>query len=160
MAQPFLELLRQVHTLHQKHAPDEIEFRFFNEDSQLFRRETIERELFSSDVDFKFELNPNRQGEFQNNMTLFTMLAGMPQIQQNPQGMRALAKQVYESAGKHNFDEIWPAELNTAQDAASLGGQQLGQQPAQQPQQNDVNNFLNPIRPQFIEEDESVEVLR
>jgi len=39
----------------------------------------------------------------------------IPFIQQVPQSVRALAKQVYESHGKKNFEEIWPEEQLQAQ---------------------------------------------
>ena len=57
MAEQFTELLRRVHVLYQRYAPMELEFKFFNEQTQLFRRTNITRELFYEDVDFQFPVS-------------------------------------------------------------------------------------------------------
>ena len=51
-------------------------------------------------------------------------MMSIPYIGQAPQSVRALAKQLYESLGKKNFDAIWPEQMMQAQLAPQ--GQQLG----------------------------------
>lgn len=137
MVQPFLELLRQVHSLYQLHAPDNLEFRFFNEQTQMFRREQVSSTDFDEEVDFIFEVNPNRQVEAEQNLLLFNLL-GQIVAQANPQGLRALARQLYESMGKKNFNEIWPDQIAL---------------------QSDELNFLQPPPAQTTDEEEQLDVL-
>ena len=56
-------------------------------------------------------------------------MMSIPYVAQAPQSVRALAKQLYESLGKKNFDAIWPEELMQIQ---------LQQQQQQQQQQQGV----------------------
>jgi hypothetical protein len=122
MAEQFTELLRRVHVLYQRYAPQELEFKFFNQQTGLFKKTNITRELFYEDVDFQFQLNPNRLQEQQNNMQMAQFMMSIPYIGQAPQSVRALAKQLYESLGKKNFDAIWPEQMMQAQ-LAPQGGQ-------------------------------------
>jgi len=115
LAEPFLDMFRKVHLLYQKNAPKEMEFKYFNQETGLFKKQMISRQMFYEDVDFTFQLNPNRQFEQESNMMLGQFLMSIPFIQQIPQSVRALAKQLYESHGKKNFEEIWPEEQLQAQ---------------------------------------------
>ena len=124
MAEQFTELLRRVHVLYQRYAPMDLEFKFFNQETGLFKKTNITRDLFYEDVDFQFQLNPNRLQEQQNNMQMAQFMMSIPYIGQAPQSVRALAKQLYESLGKKNFDAIWPEQMMQAQLAPQ--GQQLG----------------------------------
>ena len=124
MAEQFTELLRRVHVLYQRYAPMDLEFKFFNQETGLFKKTNITRDLFYEDVDFQFQLNPNRLQEQQNNMQMAQFMMSIPYIGQAPQSVRALAKQLYESLGKKNFDAIWPEQMMQAQTAPQ--GQQLG----------------------------------
>jgi len=130
LAEPFLDMFRKVHLLYQKNAPKEMEFKYFNQETGLFKKQMISRQMFYEDVDFTFQLNPNRQFEQQSNMMLGQFLMSIPFIGQVPQSVRALAKQLYESHGKKNFEEIWPEEQLQAQ-----AMQQQQQQQAMQQQQ-------------------------
>ena len=125
MAEQFTELLRRVHVLYQRYAPQELEFKFFNQQTGLFRKTNITRNLFYEDVDFQFQLNPNRLQEQQNNMQMAQFMMSIPYIGQAPQSVRALAKQLYESLGKKNFDAIWPEQMMQAQLGPQGAGQQL-----------------------------------
>ena len=127
MAEQFTELLRRVHVLYQRYAPMELEFKFFNQQTGLFKKTNITRDLFYEDVDFQFQLNPNRLQEQQNNMQMAQFMMAIPYIGQAPQSVRALAKQLYESLGKKNFDAIWPEQMMQAQTApqGAPGQQQL-----------------------------------
>jgi hypothetical protein len=123
MAEQFVELLRRVHMMYQRYAPRNLEFKFFNQETGLFKRSNITRELFYEDVDFQFQLNPNRLQEQQTNMQMAQFMMSIPYIGQAPQSVRALAKQLYESLGKKNFDAIWPEEMMQAQTAPQGGPQ-------------------------------------
>ena len=125
MAEQFTELLRRVHVLYQRYAPQELEFKFFNQQTGLFKKTNITRNLFYEDVDFQFQLNPNRLQEQQNNMQMAQFMMSIPYIGQAPQSVRALAKQLYESLGKKNFDAIWPEQMMQAQLGPQGAGQQL-----------------------------------
>jgi hypothetical protein len=124
MAEQFTELLRRVHVLYQRYAPQELEFKFFNQQTGLFKKTNITRGLFYEDVDFQFQLNPNRLQEQQNNMQMAQFMMSIPYIGQAPRSVRALAKQLYESLGKKNFDAIWPEEMMQAQTAPQGGPEQ------------------------------------
>ena len=124
MAEQFTELLRRVHVLYQRYAPMELEFKFFNQGTGLFRKTNVTRDLFFEDVDFQFQLNPNRLQEQQNNMQMAQFMMSIPYIGQAPQSVRALAKQLYESLGKKNFDAIWPEQMMQAQTAPQAGPDQ------------------------------------
>ena len=123
MAEQFVELLRRVHMMYQRYAPRHLEFKFFNQETGLFKRSNVTRDLFFEDVDFQFQLNPNRLQEQQNNMQMAQFMMSIPYIGQAPQSVRALAKQLYESLGKKNFDAIWPEEMMQAQTAPQGGPQ-------------------------------------
>jgi hypothetical protein len=133
MAEQFTELLRRVHVLYQRYAPMELEFKFFNQQTGLFQKNNITRNLFFEDVDFQFQLNPNRLQEQQNNMQMAQFMMSIPYIGQAPRSVRALAKQLYESLGKKNFDAIWPEEMMQAQTAPQGGPGQ--QQPPMGPEE-------------------------
>ena len=139
MAEQFVEMLRRVHNLYQRYAPMEMEFKFFNQQTGLFRKTNITRSLFFEDVDFQFQLNPNRLQEQQNNMQMAQFMMSIPYVAQVPQSVRALAKQLYESLGKKNFDSIWPEHLMQAQ---------LMQQAQAQEQQVDPGGSERPIEPE------------
>ena len=123
MAEQFVELLRRVHMMYQRYAPRHLEFKFFNQETGLFKRSNVTRDLFFEDVDFQFQLNPNRLQEQQKNMQMAQFMMSIPYIGQAPQSVRALAKQLYESLGKKNFDAIWPEEMMQAQTAPQGGPQ-------------------------------------
>lgn len=131
LAEPFTEMMERVHLLYRKYAPNDIEFSFFNEESGLFRSENLTSEVFQEEINFQFQLNPNRLEEQQTNMMLAQFLMSIPFIAQYPNASRALAKELYESFGKKNFEEIWPESLLQAQ-ASQLGADQFtqGAQPA------------------------------
>ena len=124
MAEQFVELLRRVHMMYQRYAPRHLEFKFFNQETGLFKRSNVTRDLFFEDVDFQFQLNPNRLQEQQNNMQMAQFMMSIPYIGQAPQSVRALAKQLYESLGKKNFDAIWPEQMMQAQTAPQGGLEQ------------------------------------
>ena len=56
-------------------------------------------------------------------MQMAQFMMSIPYIGQAPQSVRALAKQLYESLGKKNFDAIWPEEMMQAQTAPQGGPQ-------------------------------------
>lgn len=115
MAEAYVELFRRVHALYRKHAPRELAFRYFNRDTGLFQKQTLRRENFAADVDFQFQLNPNRLQEQQTNQTLFQLIVPylLQQTQMGlapPGAIRDAAKELlFDSQGKKNFDRIWPA---------------------------------------------------
>lgn len=111
MVEPFTELLRQVHALHQRFAPPETEVRFFNNSTGMFSKDIVTFGDFQEDVNFRFLINPNRFQERQDNQLLFSLMMSIPFIQQNPAAVRQLAKELYQSLGKKNFDQIWPEQL-------------------------------------------------
>ena len=77
----------------------------------MFQRRVVHSDVFKEDIDFRFELNPNRQLEQETNLMLFNLFSQIPFVGQNPEAVRVLAKQTYESLGKKNFDEIWPSQV-------------------------------------------------
>jgi len=115
------ELFKSVHALYKKHAPTDQEVKFFNESTGLFESMEVSRDDFRHDVNFEFQLNPNRAQTQQTNQMLFTLLSGLI-ANVNPSGLRELAKQLYESHGLKNFNRIWPEQLPPSVPVAAPGG--------------------------------------
>ena len=108
MGLAYEELFRHFHELFRKNAPPEMEMRFFNRETGMYQNITVSNSVFDRDVDFRFELNPNRQAEQQNRLQLYQLLTQIPFVAQDPRKVRALAKKVYESSGEKDFEIIWP----------------------------------------------------
>lgn len=106
----YKEEFRHVHELHARNLKEPVSFEFFNRNTQAFETRNIEPEVFQSPVEFEFILNPSRAAEQQTNQALFSML-GQTIVAANggdPNILRPLAKDLWESHGKDNFEEIWP----------------------------------------------------
>ena len=134
LSEYLLESIRHVHSLHQQYMTDEIAFEFFNKDTGAFDKRTINKKMFSEPVDFSFVLNPSRQSEQQVNQLMFTMLS--PILMQvsggDPNIIRPIAEDLWESHGKEDFNDIWPKDLPPViqpQPGAESGPPALGQPP-------------------------------
>jgi hypothetical protein len=124
----YREIFRHVHMNYQRFAPSTgLEFRYFNERAGVFSRERISRDAFRADVDFAFELNPNKMLEQQKAQQLFSMVANIPYLMQDPEAMRSAMRDVYSSYDAlDKFEKIWPEEkirVQQQQMAAQQGGQ-------------------------------------
>lgn len=106
----YREEFRHVHELHARNLKEAVTFQFFNENTQAFENKTIQPEVFQRPVEFEFILNPSRQAEQQTNQTLFSMLSQIIMAANggDPSILRPLAKDLWESHGKNNFEEVWP----------------------------------------------------
>lgn len=120
MAIPPRELFRKIHRLHQRHAPEKTEFEFFNEAKGVLTRESIPREAFRPDVDFTFELNPNRQLQTQQAQNRLALVMNMPFLAQNPESARNAMADVYAAEDKLDFfnNKIWPQDRIEVQSGA------------------------------------------
>ncbi len=107
----FQEIFRHVHAVYQAFAPDEIEFEYFSQEGDFLNRERISREAFRADVEFKFQLNPNKVFEQERAQQLFGLMQNLPWIIQDPGAMRGVARDVYASFDSlEKFDRIWPRD--------------------------------------------------
>lgn len=133
--EPVLEIFKRVHSLYRRHITEDLEFALFNDSRGLMQRLRIPRRVLDQDIDFQFILNPNRAAEQQTNQAMFQMmLSAIPMALQNPilfKPVRALARQLYESHGKKNFNEVWPEELEYQVQAAAAQQQGMQQQEMQ-----------------------------
>jgi len=113
IAEYLTEAVRHVHSLHQQYLGDDVTFDFFNRQTDSYERRDIPKAVFKEPVEFKFVLNPSRSSEQQTNQLLFTMLAEPIMIANNgdPNSLRPIAKDLWTSHGKDNFDEVWPELL-------------------------------------------------
>ena len=126
LVEPFVDLFRSIHAHYKRYMPEEVAFTYFDRETRMFQEKTVYRKYFqNTDVDFDFIVNPNRQAEQQNAMTLVNMMTPIL-MQMNPEGVRDLYKDLFRSMGKKNFDEIWPEST-----PAMVG---MGQQSAMGPQ--------------------------
>ena len=132
MAEAYRRMFQAVHVLYQRTAPEEIEFRYFNRNTGLFKTQKITRDDFRLDVDFEFRLNPNKLQTQQTLQTVFNMLLPLLSQTNNIAGIRFLSEQVTEAFGIKNFDSIWPRE-------APIQLQSPQQSSQQQPGQGQVN---------------------
>jgi hypothetical protein len=129
LVEPFVDLFRSIHQHYVRYMPEEVAFTYFNRETKIFEEKTVYRKYFqNTDVDFDFIVNPNRQAEQQNAMTLVNMMAPIL-MQMNPDGVRELYKDLFRSMGKKNFDEIWPEMLPPQM---GMGGGPQGMVPQQQ----------------------------
>jgi len=115
MAESFIDIFEHVHEDHATNMRGPVNFRFFNQRTQVYESRTLEPTAFKRPVNFSFILNPSRQSEQQVNQTLFSMLA-QPIIaaaggDAGMQALRPLAKDLWESHGKDNFEEVWPVPV-------------------------------------------------
>ena len=110
IVQGYEELFRRVHNQYKYRMTDDILARVTGS-STSFRQLRITRDVMQQDVDFQFVLNPNRLGDQQINAQMYQLMIAIPFIQQSPMAVRALAKQLYVSMGKKNFEEIWPEQM-------------------------------------------------
>ncbi len=107
----YKELFQQVHELHKFNSPEELPFRVLNRKFGTFERRTVNREVFQQELDFQFEINPNRLQDQQNNFQLAELFANyLPLMQQFPPAREFFAK-VYKSFGNKDIDTILPPEL-------------------------------------------------
>lgn len=143
-AESYLELFRQVHALHRKHFPEEREIRFFNRQNGVFQTLRMSSSLFQDDVDFSFQLNPNRSSDQQQALMMFQMFAPILMQQGNLQGVRQMAREVWEAHGKKNFDQIWPEMPPAMAGQGPTGPPGMPPGPAM-PQ--GLNTNLNPLGP-------------
>ena len=132
MAEAYRRMFQAVHVLYQRTAPEEIEFRYFNRNTGLFKTQKITRDDFRLDVDFEFRLNPNKLQTQQTLQTVFNMLLPLLSQTNNIAGIRFLSEQVTEAFGIKNFDSIWPREAPIQLQSPQQSGQQ-------QPGQGQVN---------------------
>ncbi len=105
-AEGMRELFRRVHAFRRRWAPPDETFMILNRRTGGLRRATMNRRAYDANVDFDFVLNPNRQTEINNAMTIVQMMAPMAGSQ--PIDMRRLYKDLWNTMGKKGFDEIWP----------------------------------------------------
>ena len=105
-----MELFRQMHALFKKNYPEAKEERFFNQRTGEFTRLIMSRGDFQDDVDFKFELNPDREYDKTAALTMLQLLT--PYLMQigNIDGIRRMAEKVYEMHGLKDFGLIWPEQ--------------------------------------------------
>ena len=103
-AEAFNELFQQVHELHKFNAPSELIFKVTGKNG--FEQQRLTRSVFQQDIDFQFELNPNRMQDQQNNFQLAQMFQqyGPLMIQFPPAVL--FFKKVYESFGNKDFDTV------------------------------------------------------
>ena len=129
----YAELFRQVHELHKFNASatEPITFRVLNQQTGVFQERQLSASVFQQEVDFLFELSPNKLQDQQNSMTLLdTFVNFLPSMVQFPQTREFFAK-VYKSFGNKDLDTIFPREMleqfaAQQQEAAAV---QAGQQP-------------------------------
>lgn len=110
-AEAWLELFRKVHAIKRKTAPRRTEFQVRTSPYGSLKTMSVSRRAFDVDIEFDFVLNPNRQYEQQIDMQVFQLMTSIPYIAQNPNSVRMLAKDLYESLGKKNFEEVWPEQM-------------------------------------------------
>ena len=135
IAEHLTEAVRHLHELHIQYMDDAVDFEFFNRETNIFDRRSIPRSVFKEPVEFQFVLNPSRQSEQQVNQLLFSLL-GEVIVQAaggNIQVLRPMAKDLWTSHGKDNFDEVWPEA--TAPQIDSETGQPVVDQFTGQPVQ-------------------------
>ena len=125
MAESFIDIFEHVHEDHATNMRGPVNFRFFNQRTQVYESRTLEPTAFKRPVNFSFILNPSRQSEQQVNQTLFSILA-QPIIaaaggDAGMQALRPLAKDLWESHGKDNFDEVWPVAVAQTAPVAQEG---------------------------------------
>ena len=106
-SEPLSEAYRRIHELHRKYSKDQI-FKVTGIDSNRLQNFRIPQRAFQQDINIEFVINPNRTYEQQVNERLVQFMSKIPQVANNPQGMRELVKDYYESYGKKNFKNIWP----------------------------------------------------
>ena len=142
MAESFIDIFEHVHEDHATNMRGPVNFRFFNQRTQVYESRTLEPTAFKRPVNFSFILNPSRQSEQQVNQTLFSILA-QPIIAAaggdvGMQALRPLAKDLWESHGKDNFDEVWPVPVAqtapVSQEGQVPGAPPPPQVPPQSPQ--------------------------
>jgi len=121
IAEYLTEAVRHVHELHVQYLDDAVDFEFFNRESRAFDRRTIPKSVFKEPVEFQFILNPSRQSEQQVNQLLFSLLSEV--IVQaaggNIQVLRPMAKDLWTSHGKDNFNDVWPEATAPQIDSAT-----------------------------------------
>jgi hypothetical protein len=114
-AESFVELAKRNHALKRKYAKESTPYRTMNSAKGNFESKTISRRAFDIEADFQFVLNPNRQEEQQMNQTLYSIFTQaiqfaiqVPQVAPN---IRMALGEIYESAGKKNFNQLWPQDM-------------------------------------------------
>jgi hypothetical protein len=114
-SQSFIEQFKRVHAFKKRWAKPEEVFRVLNKQSGLFEKRVITDKAFQADVDFEFQMMPNKSQEQQMNQALFGMtLSAVQQAIASPMiapMVRTLLGDVYRSLGKKNFDTLWPENL-------------------------------------------------
>ena len=127
-AERYRELFQQVHELHKYNSPNELVFRVLNKQTGAFQTRRLNRSAFEQEVDFQFELNPNKMQDQQNRMSMANLFAQyLPLMVQFPPA-REFFKKTYESLGFKDFDQLLPmdqlqqfAQVQAAQTAQAEG---------------------------------------
>ncbi len=137
-AECFEEVMDRLHLLHMKNAPEVL--KFHQVEGDRVREIEIPGSAFRQHVKFRAQINPNRQADQQNAMSIHQLMLAIPYINQIPQAVRALSKQVYDKTGsvgsKEPFEAIWPREQyeiqkQMADDQLRLQAFQIAQQKQQ-----------------------------
>ncbi len=121
----------RVHELHRRYSKDQI-FTVTGMKGNQFGRFKVPQYVFQQDANFDFVLNPNRAFEQQMNERILLLSSKIPQIANNPEGMRELWREYYQSFGKKNADGIWPAITVQSQQAQQNAVEQAGGLPPTQ----------------------------
>ena len=111
LSEPLRELLYQLDALYTEFKPD-LEFRLLGPGNAPMGMGQLNPDEQEQRFDYQFIINPDPAFEREINLQLFELLMQLPQIQMNPRAQRILARQLYESLGKKNFDEIWPMSMD------------------------------------------------
>lgn len=131
LAEPYVEMFRQVHALYQRNSPEEFVFDFFDQSAGVVEQYRMSRNYLMEDLDFRFELSADKMLEREKAQQLFGLISAIPYLAQNPYAMREMARDVYASFGElEKFERIWPAQMPVQPGQNMGGGPAGGQQPA------------------------------
>jgi len=158
MAEPYVELLYDIHGYYLRNAPPELIFRVTDEQGLNFEDIRMSREDLDQEIEFEMVFNPDRQSEQQVAQALFQLVTQIPYVAQNPFSVRAAAKHLYETigegSGRRNFEEIWPESMTPQivaqqQQQAMMQRGQPSQFPGRQGQQQAPPQQQAPQQPQM-----------
>jgi hypothetical protein len=110
-AEAYKKMFRQTFRMMQANGTGNVDFKYLNKDTGLFQRASIPMTAFQGDVDFTFQLNPDKAMQQQKVQNFFGLMSQVPWMMNNPQGMRALLREVAISFDMGDkFDQLWPEE--------------------------------------------------
>jgi len=110
-AEAYKKMFRQTFKMMQANGTGKVDFKYLNKDTGLFQRASIPMTAFQGDVDFTFQLNPDKAMQQQKVQNFFGLMSQVPWMMNNPQSMRALLREVSISFDMgEKFDQMWPEE--------------------------------------------------